>query len=347
MNQLSPSVSTPRIVTNLGVRKAAVLMVLIGDEAASAVYRALPKGDVQRLTEEITELSFVPPTEASAVLEEYNQLMLTHTYLAQGGTDYANKLLIQAFGEKEAKNLLSQVLEAQLERAGNLDSLQQADPPQLAKFLQDEHPQTIAVILAHIGIRAASTLLGLLPEKVSADAMRRLAEMRQFSPEMAEKISMVLHRKFEGLGEKSRRAYAGVKAVADILNRTELGTSKMVLETIEKSDPQMALGIRDLMFTFEDMVSVPEQSLREWLGAMDKRTLALALKGAAPDLRNHVLQAMSSRAAEMLNEDIEALGPVRARDVMQAQQEAVTLARRLESEGKMILKADHNEEFVV
>src|SRR6185312_9982677 len=157
----------------------------------------------------------------------------------------------------------SQVLEAQEARAGNLDSLQQADPPQLAKFLQDEHPQTIAVILAHLGVRAASSLLSLLPERVSADAVKRLAEMRQFSPELPEKISMVLHRKFDSLGEKSRRAYAGVKAVADILNRAELGTSKMVLETIEKSDPTLALGIRNLMFTFEDLISVPEPSLRE------------------------------------------------------------------------------------
>ncbi|HWG38866.1 MAG TPA: flagellar motor switch protein FliG [Terriglobales bacterium] len=330
-----------------GVRKAAVLMVLLGDDAASSVYRSLPRTEVTRLTEEISELSFVAPAEAHSVLEEYNQLLLTHTYLAQGGTDYATNLLVQAFGEKDAKMLLSQVMEAQEARAGNLDSLQQADPPQLAKFLQDESPQTIAVILAHLGVRAASNLLTLLPENVSGEAVKRLAEMRQFSPEMAEKISMVLHRKFENLGEKGRRAYAGVKAVADILNRTELATSKMVLETIEQSDPSLALGIRDLMFTFEDMVAVPEPSLREWLSAMDKRTLALALKGAPADLRAHVLQAMSSRAADMLKEDMEALGPVRARDVLGAQQEAVTLARRLEQEGKMILKADHNEEFIV
>ncbi len=341
MSHLAP------IALNPGVRKAAVLMVLLGDEAAASIYRCLPKPEVQRLTEEISELSFVAPLEAHTVLEEYNQLLLTHTYLAQGGTEYANNLLVQAFGDKDAKMLLAQVLEAQEARAGNLDSLQQSDPPQLAKFLQDEHPQTIAVILAHLGVRAASSLLALLPERVSAEAVKRLAEMRQFSPEMAEKISMVLHRKFESLGERGRRAYAGVKAVADILNRTELATSKLVLETIEQTDPALALGIRDLMFTFEDMVSVPEPSLREWLGAVDKRTLALALKGAPQELRTHVLQAMSSRAAEMLNEDMEALGPVRARDVLHAQQEAVTLARRLESEGKMILKADHNEEFVV
>ncbi|MGH9474948.1 MAG: flagellar motor switch protein FliG [Terriglobales bacterium] len=339
--------AVPALSAHPGVHKAAVLMVLLGDDAAASVYRSLPRAEVQRLTEEISELSFVAPTEANAVLEEYSQLLLTHTYLAQGGTEYATNLLVQAFGEKDARMLLSQVLEAQEARAGNLDSLQQADPPQLAKFLQDEHPQTIAVILAHLGVRAASSLLALLPERISADAVKRLAGMRQFSPEMAERISVVLHRKFESLGEKSRHAYAGVKAVADILNRTEVATAKMVLENIEKGDPAMALGIRDLMFTFEDLVSVPEPSLREWLGAMDKRTLALALKGAPGDLRTHVMQGMSSRASEMLKEDMEALGPVRARDVLQAQQDAVALARRLEQEGKMILKADHNEEFIV
>ena len=332
---------------NAGVRKAAVLLVLLGDEAAASVYRCLPRAEVQRLTEEISEISNVAPIEARLVLEEYHQLLLTQTYLAQGGTEYATNLLIQAFGERDARALLAQVMEAQEARAGNLDSLQQADPPQLAKFVQDEHPQTIAVILAHLGVRAASSLLSLLPERLSAESVRRLAEMRQFSPEVAEKISVVLHRKFESLGEKSRRAYAGVKAVADILNRSDMGTSKMVLETIEQSDPNMALSIRNLMFTFEDLISVPETSLREWLAQIDKRTLALALKGAGGDLRSHIMQALSSRAAEMLVEDIEALGPIRTRDVMRAQQEGVTLARRLEMEGKMVLKADNNEEFVV
>jgi flagellar motor switch protein FliG len=332
---------------NAGVRKAAVLLVLLGDEAAASVYRCLPRAEVQRLTEEISEISNVAPMEARLVLEEYHQLLLTQTYLAQGGTEYATNLLIQAFGERDARALLAQVMEAQEARAGNLDSLQQADPPQLAKFVQDEHPQTIAVILAHLGVRAASSLLSLLPERLSAESVRRLAEMRQFSPEVAEKISVVLHRKFDSLGEKSRRAYAGVKAVADILNRSDMGTSKMVLETIEQSDPNMALSIRNLMFTFEDLISVPETSLREWLAQIDKRTLALALKGAGGDLRSHIMQALSSRAAEMLVEDIEALGPIRTRDVMRAQQEGVTLARRLEMEGKMVLKADNNEEFVV
>lgn len=330
-----------------GVKKAAILMVLLGDEAASEIYRYLSKEEVQKLTEEISELPAISPEVAAAILEEYYQLMVTQSYLAQGGTEYATRLLVSAFGEKDAKELLDQVLESQEARAGNLDSLQQADPQQLAKFLQDEHPQTISVILAHLGVRSASSLLGLLPQKVAAEAVRRLAEMRQFSPEMAEKISMVLHRKFETIGEQSRRAYAGVKAVADILNRSDLGTSKMILETIEQQDPKLAIGIRNLMFTFEDLLEVPDISIREWLGQIDKKTLALALKGASPELRNHIYKAMSTRAAEMLKEDMDSLGAVRAREVNQAQQEAVVLARRLEAEGKITLKAESADDYIV
>lgn len=330
-----------------GVKKAAILMVLLGDDAASEIYKHLSKEEVQKLTEEITELPAIAPEMAAAILEEYYQLMVTQSYLAQGGTEYATRLLVQAFGDKDAKELLAQVLESQEARAGNLDSLQQADPQQLAKFLQDEHPQTIAVILAHLGVRSASSLLGLLPQKIAAEAVRRLAEMRQFSPEMAEKISMVLHRKFETIGEQSRRAYAGVKAVADILNRTDLGTTKMILETIEQQDPKLSIGIRNLMFTFEDLIDIPEISIREWLGQIDKKTLAMALKGATPELRNHIYKAMSTRAAEMLKEDMDALGAVRAREVNQAQQEAVVLARRMEAEGKITLKAENADDYVV
>lgn len=330
-----------------GLKKAAILMVLLGDEAAAEIYRYLSKDEVQKLTEEITELPAINPEVAAAILEEYYQLMVTQSYLAQGGTEYATRLLVSAFGEKDAKELLDQVLESQEARAGNLDSLQQADPQQLAKFLQDEHPQTISVILAHLGVRSASSLLGLLPQKVAAEAVRRLAEMRQFSPEMAEKISMVLHRKFETIGEQSRRAYAGVKAVADILNRSDLGTSKMILEMIEQQDPKLSISIRNLMFTFEDLVEIPEISIREWLAQIDKKTLAMALKGASPELRNHVFKAMSTRAAEMLKEDMESLGAVRAREVNQAQQEAVVLARRLEAEGKITLKAENADDYIV
>lgn len=329
-----------------GLRKAAILLVLLGDEAASMIYRNLPEREMQRLTQEISELEYIEPELAAEILDEYQRLTLTQSYVAQGGAEYARKLLVKAFGEPAARTLLAQVDLAQQAKVGNFDSLHTVDFQQLAKFLADEHPQTIALILAHLGPRAAG-LLNLLPEAIRAQAVRRLAEMRQFSPEMAQKISSVLHRKFESMGEQGRRAYAGVKAVAEILNRADPTSSRAILETLEQEDAQLTISIRNLMFTFEDLVTVPEASIREWLAQMDKKTLALALKGASQELKDHIFKCMSSRAVEMLNEDMEVLGPVRGRDVAKAQQEAVTLARKLEADGKMILKEEKSDEYVV
>lgn len=330
-----------------GVRKAAILLVLLGDDAASAVCKNLPQEELRQLTQEITELDYISPELASQVLEEYHRLTLTQEYLAQGGIDYATKLLVKAFDEGTADTLLKQVVQAQEASAGNLDTLQKADPRQLAKFVEEEHPQTIALVLAHLKPKPATELLKLLSDSVRAQAVTRLAEMQQFSPEVAAKISVVLHNKLEALGEQNRRAYAGVTAVADLMNRMELTVSKSILETIEQKDPKLSLAIRNSMFVFVDFLTVPDTSIREFLGQLDKKTLAVALKGASEDLKNHFFKAMSSRAAQMLKEDMEVLGPLRARDVTQAQQEAVDTARKLESQGKLMLKAGGDDEYVV
>jgi len=281
------------------------------------------------------------------VLEEYSQLAMTQDYLAAGGIEFATRLLVKAFGQETANNLLQRVVRLQELSAGQLESLQKADPQQLAKFLENEHPQTVALILAHLDGAQASALLMKLPDQVRAEAVRRLAQLRQFSPEMAEKVSVVLNRRLLSLGEQSRKTYAGFKSVADVMNRLEAVSAKAILDTIEQADPKTAISIRNLMFTFEDLLGVADTSVREWLGAMDKKTLAVALKGASADLKDHIFRAMSSRAVEMLKENMEALGPVRAKEVAQAQQEAVTLLRRLESEGKVTLKAEGDDEYVV
>jgi len=217
----------------------------------------------------------------------------------------------------------------------------------LAKFLEGEHPQTIALILAHLDGKQASALLMKLPEQTRAESIKRLAQLRQFSPEMAEKVSVVLNRRLQSLGEQSRKTYAGFKSVADVMNRLESATAKTILEAIEQADAKLAINIRNLMFTFEDLLGVSDVHVREWLGAMDKKTLAVALKAASEDLKNHIFRAMSSRAVEMLKEDMAALGPVRSKEVAQAQQEAVTLLRKLEAEGKVVLKADGDDEYVM
>ena len=326
-----------------GLRKAAVLLVLLGEESASQIYRNLPEADLQRLTEAIAELDYVDPQSALGVLEEYHRLTLTQDYVAQGGTDYAQKLLVKAFGDDGARQLLRQVSQAAEMSASKLDSLQKSDPQQLARFIEGEHPQTIALILAHLESKHASELLMKLPEALRAETIKRMAQLRQFSPEIAQKISLALNKRLEALGEQHRRAYAGFQGVADLLNRMDPGQAKLILEAIEKDDPKVALSIRNLMFTFQDLLGVPEAGIREWLGQLDKKTLALALRGANEELKNYIFKSMSSRAVEMLKEDMEVLGPVKSKDVAKAQQEAVAVARKLEAEGKISLGAEEDE----
>ena len=259
----------------------------------------------------------------------------------------AGRLLTKAFGVEGARTLLAEVNRDREASSQNLDALQKIDPPLLAKFIQGEHPQTIALVLAHLNTRVARGVLMLLPETTRGQAIKRLAQMQQFSPEMVKKIAKVLHKHVESLGQQKRHAYGGVKAVADLLNQIDSESAKGILETVEQGDIQLATSIRNLMFTFEDFLEVQETGLRELLGQVDKKVLATALKGASEDLRNHFFKCMSTRAVEMMKEDMEALGPLRSRDVNAAQQEVVTTARRLETEGKMVLKAEQGETYVV
>jgi flagellar motor switch protein FliG len=339
--------TVPEIEPLNGKRKAAILLVLLGDEAATGVYKLLPEEQLRQITQEIAEMEYISPEVAARVLDEYHKLSLTQEYVAQGGQDYASKLLVKAFGEQGARGLLDEVSRAREMSAQNLDTLQKTDPQQLAKFIQGEHPQTIALVLAHLTARAARGVLMFLPEKTRGQAVKRLAQMQQFSPEMVKKISVVLHKRLMNIGQQSRRAYGGVKAVADLLNQIDQESTTNILETIEQDNTQLATSIRNLMFTFEDFLEVQDSGLRELLGQVDKKGLAVALKGATEDLRNHFFKCMSTRAVEMLKEDMDALGPLRSRDVNAAQQEIVTVARRLEGEGKIVLKAEQEESYVV
>ena len=330
-----------------GLRKAAVLLVAMGEDLAKEILRALPETDVQRLTEELADLHSVTPKMSAAVLEEFWQLLETQNFMVHGGLDYAGRLLVEAFGKERAEDLMLLVRRSQEAAQGNLAKLQRTDPEQLGKLLDSEHPQTIALVLAHLDPRRASQVLANLNEDHRVVAVQRLAEMRQFSPEMAQKVAHILHRRLETVGDSARKSYSGFKAVADLLNRLNAEESKRILETIEDDAPELALNIRNLMFTFEDLVTVPPATIREIVSGVDKRQLALALRGANEELRAQVFKAMSSRAVEMLKEDMEVLGPVRSREVVHAQQEILNLARRLEAEGKVVLKLESGDEMLV
>jgi flagellar motor switch protein FliG len=329
-----------------GLRKAAILLVAVGEEHAKEILRVLPESDVQRLTEELADLRGITPELSSEVLEEFWELLETQGFVMHGGLDYASRLLVETFGKERADDLLMLVRRSQEAAQGNLAKLQRTDPQQLGKLLDAEHPQTIALVLAHLDPRRAALVLDNLSEERKVVSIQRLAEMRQFSPEMAQKVAHILHRRLESVGDTARKSYSGFKAVADLLNQLNAEDSKKILETIEEGQPELALGIRNLMFTFEDLVTVPPATIREIVSGVDKRQLALALRGANDELRAQIFKSMSSRAVEMLKEDMEVLGPVRSREVAQAQQEILNLARQLEAEGKVILKLETGDEML-
>jgi flagellar motor switch protein FliG len=329
-----------------GIRKAAILLVAVGEELAKEILRALPEVDVQRITEELADLRGITPELSAEVLEEFWELLETQGFVMHGGLDYASRLLQETFGKERADDLLALVRRSQEAAQGNLAKLQRTDPQQLGKLLDSEHPQTIALVLAHLDPKRASMVLDNLSEEHKVVSIQRLAEMRQFSPEMAQKVAHILHRRLENVGDTARKSYSGFKAVADLLNRLNAEESKKILETIEEGQPELALSIRNLMFTFEDLVTVPAATIREIISGVDKRQLALALRGANEELRAQIFKSMSSRAVEMLKEDMEVLGPVRSREVAQAQQEILNLARRLEAEGKVVLKLETGDEMM-
>jgi flagellar motor switch protein FliG len=330
-----------------GLRKAALLMVAVGDKLAKQFLLGLSEAEVHQLTDEITRLPDVPQTQLTQVLIEFYGMLATEQYTARGGIDYASRLLSAAFGTERAELMLREAQGLRERTHSDLSMLQKMDPQQLSKFLENEHPQTVALVLAHLDPKRGSILLMHLDAKLRVETVRRLAEMRQFSPEMAQKVGVILHRRMEAMGSIGRRSYAGFHAVADLLNRLDMVSSKTILDEIEVDQPKLAIGIRNLMFTFEDLLTVSEASVRDLVAAVDKRDLALALKGCKENLKAHLFKAMSTRAVEMLKDDMEAMGPVRTKEVARAQQDILVVAHALEAEGKITLKIEADDELAV
>ena len=327
-----------------GMRKAAILVTVLGEEAATLIYRQLSPTDVQLLTEEVASLGTVAPELAQQILEEYQQQAPAHRFVIQGGADYASRLLKKAFGDENSKEMVKKV--AVTEKDGGLQWLRTIDTVKLAAFLEKEHPQTTALILAHLDPAHASTILAKLPDDLRIGIVKRMAQLRQFSPEITETINNTLKQKLAQVKEEKKQVTIKPENVSALMNHLDPTASRTILEALEKDNAELANDIRNLMFTFEDLVNIPETALRDWLAAVDKKTLGLALKGASEPVREHIFKAMSSRAVEMMKEDIEALGRVRAKEVTKAQQEAVAIARTLEAEGKITLRAEKDDDFV-
>jgi len=330
-----------------GLRKAAILLVMIGDEASSAILQQLDEDEVQLISREIARVQSLTSEQAEGVLEEFYQMAVAHDYVVKGGVDYARKVLVNAFGPEQAKRMLDRLMKSLGNETLSFDALQKTDPQQLAKFIHSEHPQTIALILSHLNPTQAAGLLFSLPAEIRADVALRMASLDQISPEIISKIAGIIGIKLKSLGGMSREAYGGVTAVSEMFNRLDSNTAKDILDAIDSANPQLAESIRHLMFVFEDLLLLDVNAVKEVLAKVDRKILTMALKGTNDHMKEHMLQAMSQRGAEMLREDMDALGPIKIKEVEGAQQQIIAVVRQLETEGTISLKGTAGEQYVV
>ena len=289
------------------LRKAAMLLIVLGEEAAADLLQYFSEDEVQKVSREVAKITAISSEQAEVVLNEFHHLSTAGEYVARGGVDYARKLLMRAFSPDTAKRLLDRLAKALGTEAASFDALQKADPQQLAKFIHSEHPQTIALVLSHLTPSQAAALLSSLPAGLRADVAQRMASLDQISPDIIHKIAGVIGQKLKALGEFSRESYGGVREVAEMLNRLDSASSREILDHIQNQDANLGETIRHLMFVFEDLLLIDPLGLKEVLGRVDRKVLTIALKGTSEQLKAQILSCMSQRGADMLKEDMEAL----------------------------------------
>lgn len=341
-----PTESASKTSRSTGTRKAAILLTSIGDEDCAALLRGMTEDEVHQVTREISRLGPVSEEERQSVFDDFTVAVQMPQYRS-GGIDFATSVLITAFGPETGKRMAERVLKSLGSDLASINSLQKTDPQQLAKVVQREQPQTIALVLSHVGPAHAAKLLSALPRDVRADVLLRMALLDQISPEVVTKIARTLDARLRSLGESSLESYGGVRAVAEVLNRVDSSTSNEILKEITDEDANLGQTIQNLMFVFDDLTRVDEASMRTLIGAVDRKVLGTALKGVSAELRRKFTSFMSTRASEMLTEDMEAMGPMRIRDVEEAQHAIIAIARQLEAQGTVSLRPSSGNEFVV
>ncbi len=329
-----------------GKQKAAIVFLVLGEDTTAEVFKYLNDDEVQDVSRELSVLGAVPANVADMVIEEFYNLTMAKEYMTSGGIEYAKRVLIKSLGAEEARKIIDRLVKM-LEKSTGFSSLEKVNPQQLSKFIQNEHPQTIALILAHLSASQAAELIASLPEDMRSEIIIRMANLEEISPEIVKKISGVLDQKLEALGSYSLEEYGGVKAVAELFNRMDRRASRNVLEQIESRDPELTASIRDLMFVFEDILLIDDQGIMEILKRADKKSLAIGLKGANDELQSKFFRNMSQRAAEMMKEEMEYLGPIRVKDVEKSQHEVVEIVRGLEEEGVLVIGGAGGDEYVV
>jgi flagellar motor switch protein FliG len=330
-----------------GARKAAIFLIAIGPEMSAQIMSHLEEDEVQLVGQEIARSQTITTEQSEAILGEFYNMLVARDFVIRGGVDYARKVLKQAFGPERAARIIERMLRQLGGENLSFDVLRKADPQQLAKFIHNEHPQTIALILSHLPPQQAAGLLFWLPAELRADVSLRMAQLDQISPEIIGKIANIVGMKIRVMGEVSRESAGGVKAVAEMLNRLDSATSKELLEKLEAEDSKLVEQIRHLMFVFEDLMLLDLNGIKELLGRVDRKILTVGLKGTSDKLKEHFLQAMSQRGADMLREDMEAMGPVKIKEVEAAQQQIIAVVRQLEEEGLVSMKGAVGEQYVL
>ncbi|MDE7333689.1 MAG: flagellar motor switch protein FliG [Lachnospiraceae bacterium] len=328
-----------------GVQKAAILLIALGPEKSATIFKHLKEEEIEELTLEIANTRSITPQVKDEVIDEFYQVCLAQQYIAEGGISYAKELLEKALGSDKAMDVIGK-LTASLQ-VKPFEFVRKTDPSQLLNFIQDEHPQTIALILSYLSAAQSALIISALPPDRQADVAKRIAVMDRTSPDVIKEVEKVLESKLASLVNQEYTIIGGVDAVVDILNTVDRGTEKHIMETLEIEEPELADEIRKKMFVFEDILLLDDRAIQRVLRDVDNNDLGLALKGANEQVQTTIFNNLSKRLAVMIKEDMEFMGPVRMKDVEEAQQKIVNIIRKLEDSGEIVISRGGGDEIVV
>ncbi|MFV0342257.1 MAG: flagellar motor switch protein FliG [Anaerocolumna sp.] len=328
-----------------GLQKAAVLLIALGPEKSANIFKHLKEDEIEQLTLEIANTRSVSPATKEQVLNEFYEICLAQQYIAEGGIAYAKELLEKALGEDKAKDVIGKLTASLQVRP--FEFVRKTDASQMLNFIQDEHPQTIALILSYLSSAQASAIISALPPDKQADVAKRIAQMDRTSPDVIKEVERVLERKLSSLVNQDYTIVGGVDSIVAILNTVDRGTEKHIMETLEIEEPELADEIRRKMFVFEDILSLDDKSIQTVLREVDNNELAVALKSANEEVQNVIFRNLSKRLATMIKEDMDFMGPVRLKDVEEAQQKIVNIIRKLEDSAEIIISRGGGDEIIV
>ncbi len=328
-----------------GLEKSAILLISLGPEKSSKIFKHLKEEEIEQLTLEIANTGSISPQLKEEVLKEFYEVCLAQQYIAEGGIAYAKELLEKALGEEKAKDVIGKLTASLQVRP--FEFIRKTDPSQLLNFIQDEHPQTIALILSYLPSGQSAQVVSALPPEKQADVAKRIATMDRTSPDIIKEVENVLERKLASLVNQDYTIIGGVDAIVEILNAVDRGTERHILETLEIEEPELADEIRRKMFVFEDILSLDDRAIQRVLRDVDNNDLAIALKNANEEVQSVIFNNLSKRLAAMIKEDMEFMGPVRLKDVEEAQQKIVNIVRKLEDSSEIVISRGGGDEIIV